>query len=161
MGGAVVQQLLLDYPDLLKAGILLNTGAKLKVAPVIFDMLEKDYNGYLSTIGKLVACKTTQPEQLKQFQEETARCKPEVTRKDFRACNRFDVMQRVGSITLPVLVVSAEDDQLTPPKYGEFLKNNIPNASRILIAEAGHILPAEKPEEFNGAIINFLDDSNP
>jgi pimeloyl-ACP methyl ester carboxylesterase len=160
MGGAVTLQLLLDYPDLLKAGILLNTGAKLKVAPVIFDTLENDFNGYLSMIGEFVASKTTNPESLKRFQEEAARCKPGVALGDFYACNRFDVMQRVGSITLPVLVVSAEDDQLTPLKYGEFLENNIPKASRIIVGEAGHILPMEKPQEFNRAVIDFLDRLN-
>ncbi|MGA8180479.1 MAG: alpha/beta hydrolase [Desulfobacterales bacterium] len=157
MGGAVTQQLLLDYPDFIKAGILVNTGAKLKVAPAIFDTLENDYSGYLSMIGKSVASKTTGPELIKRFQGEAARCKPAVALGDFHACNRFDVMQLVGSITLPVLVVSAADDQLTPLKYGEFLENNIPKASRIIVAEAGHILPMEKPEEFNRAIIDFLD----
>jgi len=160
LGGAVVLQVMLDYPDLLKAGILINTGAKLKVAPVIFDILEKDYPGYLSMISNLVTSKTTKPEHIKHFQEETAQCKPEVTLGDFRACNRFDVMQRLGAITRPVLVVSAADDQLTPPKYSEFLQNNIPGATRVIVPESGHILPMEKPAELNRAIINFLDYSN-
>ena len=66
-------------------------------------------------------------------------------------------MQHIGSIKLPVLVVSAEDDQLTPVKYGEFLKNNIPETSGAHILDAGHIVPMEKPEEVNSAIIDFLD----
>ena len=157
MGGAITLQLLLDCPDLLKAGILVTTGARLKVAAEIFEALEKDYNCYLEMIGELIASKATTSEQLKRYLEETASCKPEVTRGDFCASNRFDVMQRLAAITLPVLVVSAEDDQLTPTKYGEFLENTIPNASRIHIMEAGHLLPLEKPEKFNRAIIKFLD----
>ena len=157
MGGAVVQQFMLDYPALSKAGILINTGARLKVAPAVFDILAKDYPGYLSMISSLAASKTTPPEHLSRFQEQAAQCKPEVALGDFRACNRFDVMQRLGSITRPVLVVSAADDQLTPPKYGEFLENNIPGATRVIIPESGHILPMEKPAELNRAIVNFLD----
>jgi pimeloyl-ACP methyl ester carboxylesterase len=157
MGGAIALQLLLDCPDLLRAGILLNTGAKLKVAPEIFDLLGKDYNGYIEMIGRLVASKSPNSDQIAPFKENSARCKPEVTLGDFRACNRFDVMQRIASITLPVLVVSAADDQLTPPKYGEFLENMIPNACRSHIEKAGHIVPMEKPEEFNSVIIKFLD----
>jgi pimeloyl-ACP methyl ester carboxylesterase len=160
MGGAVCQQILLDAPNLPAAGILINTGARLKAAPAIFDMLEKDYAGYLSLIGRLVGTEKTAPEHLKRFREETARCKPEIIRGDFLACNGFDVMPRLGSISLPVLVVSAEGDQLTPPKYGEFLENSIPGATRITVPEAGHILPMEKPEELNRAIIDFLDHSN-
>jgi pimeloyl-ACP methyl ester carboxylesterase len=157
MGGAITLQLLLDCPDLLKAGILLGTGARLKVAPVIFETFEKDYSDYLTMICELIASESTDPEIVRRWREETARCNPAVTLGDFHACNRFDVMQRIGSIALPVLVVSAEDDRLTPVKYGEFLKNNIPTASGIHIMDAGHILPMEKPDEFNGAVRKFLD----
>jgi pimeloyl-ACP methyl ester carboxylesterase len=156
MGGAIVLQLLIDSQDMLTAGILLSTGARLKVAPEIFEALEKNYNDYLALISELIASKATDSKIIRRFREETARCSPEVIVRDFQACNCFDVMQHIGSITLPVLVVSAEDDRLTPTKYGEFLKNNIPKASGAHIMDAGHILPMEKPEEFNEAIKNFL-----
>jgi len=160
LGGAITLQLLLDCPNLLKAGILLSTGARLKVAPMIFEALEKDYNAYLTMICELIASPTTDSEIIRRWREETARCNPEVTLRDFQACNRFDVMQHIGTIALPVLVVSAEDDQLTPTKYGEFLKNSIPKASGSHIMDAGHILPMEKPEALNRAIKNFLDHKN-
>lgn len=160
MGGAITLQLLLDFPDQLMAGILINTGAKLKVAPVIFETIENDYNGYLAMIGEFVASKTANPEKLRRFQEEAASCRPEIALGDFQACNRFDVIKRLGSITVPVLIVSADEDQLTPPKYGEFLQNNIPQACRIHVMAAGHIVPLEKPDEFNRAVIEFLDGAN-
>lgn len=160
MGGAIVLQLLIDSQEMLTAGILLSTGAKLKVAPVIFETLEKNYNDFMDMISDLIASKATDPEIIRRYREETARCDPAVALRDFQACNCFDVMQHIRSITLPVLVVSAEDDQLTPTKYGEFLKNNLPKASGAHIMDAGHILPMEKPEEFNEAIKNFLTLNN-
>lgn len=160
MGGAIVLQLLIDSQEMLTAGILLSTGAKLKVAPVIFETLEKNYNDFMDMISDLIASKATDPEIIRRYREETARCDPAVALRDFQACNCFDVMQHIRSITLPVLVVSAEDDQLTPTKYGEFLKNNLPEASGAHIMDAGHILPMEKPEEFNEAIKNFLTLNN-
>jgi pimeloyl-ACP methyl ester carboxylesterase len=156
MGGAVALQLLLEYPNLLKAGILISTGAKLKVAPVIFEALENDYSSYVKLICQFIAGKDTDPEVIKHFREQIERCDPQVTLKDFVACNGFDVMQRIESITLPVLVVSAEDDQVTPPKYGDFLEKAISSASRVEINDAGHIVPMEKPEEVNNAIIEFV-----
>jgi pimeloyl-ACP methyl ester carboxylesterase len=157
LGGAIVQQLLLDFPDFFKAGILISSGAKLKVAAEIFDAVEKDVKSYVDMMVKLVASKSTDPDRVKSFKDDTARCQSEVLIKDFRACDRFDVMQRVGSITSPVLVVSAEDDLVTPPKYGEFLETSIAKASRVHILEAGHFAPLEKPEEVNRAIMEFLD----
>jgi pimeloyl-ACP methyl ester carboxylesterase len=157
MGGAIVLQLLIDSQDMLTAGILLSTGAKLKVAPVIFETLEKNYNDFTDMISGLAASKATDSEIIRRFRQEITRCNPAVTLKDFQACNGFDVMQHIGSIKLPVLVVSAEDDQLTPTKYGEFLKNNIADASGAHIMDAGHILPMEKPAAFNEAVQKFLD----
>ena len=157
LGGAVVQQLLLDYPDLFKAGILISSGSKLKVAPEIFNAIEKDITSYVELMANFAASKSTDPDRVKRFKDDTAQCKPEVLIQDFQACNRFDVMQRVESITSPVLVVTAEDDQVTPPKYGDFLETSIEKASRVHIMEAGHIVPMEKPEEVNRAIVEFLD----
>jgi pimeloyl-ACP methyl ester carboxylesterase len=157
LGGAIAQQLLLDFPDLFKAGILISTGSKLKVAPEIFDAIEKDIKSYVDMMVKLVASKATDRSRLKSFVDDTARCKSEILIQDFRACDRFDVMQRVASITSPVLVVTAEDDLVTPPKYGDFLETSIAKASRVHILEAGHIVTMEKPEEVNRAITEFLD----
>ncbi len=79
---------------------------------------------------------------------------------DFRACDEFDVMDRLSAIVVPVLIISAEDDLLTPPKYGDFLEKNIPNADRAHIMDAGHLAPLEKPQEVTQAIFKFLDRQN-
>ena len=157
LGGAIVQQLLLDYPDRFRAGILVSTGARLKVLPAIFDAIEKDYNGFVEMIKEFSASEKTGPKLLEPLMEDSAKCKPEVALCNFRACNDFDVMERLSSIEVPVLVISAEDDKLTPPKYGEFLEKNIKNATRVHIRDAGHLSPAEKPDEVNKAILDFLE----
>ena len=157
LGGAITQQLMLDYPDLFEAGILICTGSKLRVAPDIFNAIAEGMDYYAEMITKFVASKMTHPDRLRRFKSDTARCKSEVVVKDFRACDGFDVMGRIGSISAPVLVVTAEDDQVTPPKYGDFLENSISAASRTHVKDAGHIVPMEKPEEINQAIADFLD----
>jgi pimeloyl-ACP methyl ester carboxylesterase len=55
------------------------------------------------------------------------------------------------------MVISAQDDKLTPPKYADFLESAIPNTTRAHISDAGHIAPLEKPRETNQAIIEFLN----
>ena len=45
MGGAITQQLLLDYPDNFLAGVLIGTGARMKVMPVIFETIETELPG--------------------------------------------------------------------------------------------------------------------
>ena len=157
MGGAIVLQMLIAYPDRLKAGILIATGAKMEVAPAFFETIEKDYNGFAGWLSKICVSKKTEPRKVDPFREDLLRCRPAVTINDFGACDRFDVVDQISAISSPVLVVTAEEDKLTPPKLGEFLEGQIKNASRVHIMDAGHIVPVEKPDEVNKAITTFLD----
>ncbi len=157
VGGAIVQQLLLDFSKQFEAGILIGSGAKLKVLPMIFEAIEKDYHGFVEMLCKLAASEKTAPEVIQPFRDDLQKCDPRVAFGDFQACNRFDVVDRLAEISVPVMVISAQDDKLTPPKYADFLESAIPNATRAHILDAGHIAPVEKPREVNQAIIEFLD----
>jgi pimeloyl-ACP methyl ester carboxylesterase len=66
-------------------------------------------------------------------------------------------MGRIAEISVPVMIISAQEDKLTPPKYADFLESAIPNTTRAHILDAGHIAPMEKPHRVNQAIIAFLD----
>jgi len=157
IGGAIAQQMLLDHPARLQAGVLVSTGARLKVMPQIFEAIEKDYKQFMAMSRMLAASAKTPPAMLEPLMQDTARCAPRVTTGDFRACDRFDVMARLGEIALPVLIISAEEDQLTPPKYSDFMEKSIPGAVRCRIKDAGHVVPVEKPEAVSLAIKEFLD----
>ena len=157
LGGAITQQLLLDYPDRFDVGILIGTGAKLKVLPDIFKAIRKDYTGFVEMLCKLSSSEKSDLTQIQPFRDDLNRCRPDVTYGDFQACNQFDMMASLEDIRVPVLVISAEEDKLTPPKYADYLESAIPNAVRAHIADAGHIAPLEKPRTVNQAIIDFLD----
>jgi len=157
IGGAIVLQLLLDSAQHFPAGILIGTGAKLKVHPMIFEAIEKDYSGLVEMLCKFSVSGKTAPEAIQSFRDDLQKCDPRVTLGDFQACNGFDVMERLAEISVPVLVISAQYDQLTPPKYADFIESAISNTTRAHISDAGHIAPMEKPGEVNQAIIEFLD----
>jgi pimeloyl-ACP methyl ester carboxylesterase len=157
MGGAVTQQILLDYPDLARAVILICSGATLKVHPAIFESIQNDYNGFVDFISKLAASPKTDPEVVRPFREDFLRLKAEAAYRDFQACNHFDVTERLSSIAVPVLVVTAEEDKLTPPQNGEALVMGIKNANRAHINGAGHVVAIEKSDEVNQTILEFLD----
>jgi pimeloyl-ACP methyl ester carboxylesterase len=157
LGGAIVLQLLLDSGERFRAGILIGSGARLKVSPAILEAIENDYPGFVEMICKFASSGNTHPNLVEPFRDCLTKCDPGVTYGDFQACGRFNVAERLDEISVPVLVISAEDDQMTPPKYAQFLEDGIPNAARIHIHDAGHIAPMEKPQAVNRAIIEFLD----
>ena len=156
IGGAIVLQLLLDYPEIFPAGILCGTGARLRVAPAILETIASNYARFVDMLGRLGSAADTDPACLQPAMEAARCCRPEVTLNDFRACNRFDVMGRLGEIFRPVLIVSGAEDQLTPPKYADYLEQQIFEAERVHLAAAGHLLPLEQPEALNDAINRFV-----
>jgi pimeloyl-ACP methyl ester carboxylesterase len=156
LGGAIAQTLALDAPELLRALVLVGTGARLKVFPELFEIMARDY---AEAVGFMTehAWSSASPADLKERGRETVRAtRPSVTRGDFTACNGFDVMERLGDIRLPTLVVVGEDDRLTPPKYAEFLVRSIAGAQLVRIPGAGHYVSLEQPAEVNRAIRDFL-----
>ena len=158
MGGAITQQLLLNHPGRFRAAVLSSTGARLRVVPVIFEAIQNDFPRYIELMGQFSASSKTPLEVIKPCLEDTARQKPEVVAGDFRACHIFNVIERLGEIKTPVLIISAQDDLLTPPKFGDLLEQKIPGSRRVHILDSGHMIPVEKPEEFNRALVAFLDE---
>ena len=64
LGGAIALQMLLDYPQKLAGGILIGTGARLRVHPAIFEALEKDFHGFTDSMEFYGASPKTDPGRL-------------------------------------------------------------------------------------------------
>ncbi len=156
LGGAIALQLLLDYPGEFAGGILIGSGARLRVRPEIFDLIARDYTGFVAATGPLAASPRTAADVLGPVQALTAACSPATTAADYRACDRFDVMDRLGEIHLPVLVIGGADDGLTPVKYADYLARHINAAQRVIIPRAGHLAPVEQPAAVSDAIRDFV-----
>lgn len=70
--------------------------------------------------------------------------------------DRPDSTPDLAAITVPVLVLHGEQDQLMPLAVGEELASQIPGARMVSIPNAGHVSPMENPEAVNAAIREFL-----
>ncbi len=156
LGGAVALQMVLDSPEKYPAMILVNSGARLRVLPAIFETIRNHYDGYVASFANMAASEKSDKKLLDAILEDARCCHPDVVLSDFTACNHFDVMERLKEIKLPVLILSADEDRLSPVKYGAYLADNISAADHVTIKEAGHMSPVEKPGEVNNAIIEFL-----
>lgn len=158
LGGAIALHLLVHHGDRLKAGILANTGARLKVLPAIIETVESDYDQHLKGLIDFAVARGNHDN--KDICRKVLACStagPTVTADDFRACDSFDLSDRVSSVSLPVLVLSAAGDILTPKKYADWMEAQIHGAKHVTLDGAGHMSPIEQPGAFNTAIIQFLD----
>ena len=71
-----------------------------------------------------------------------------------------EVVDRLGEITAPTLVLWGEQDGWLPVSTGERLAAAIPTARRATIQDAGHFLPEDKPEQAADEVLRFLDENN-
>lgn len=156
MGGAVSQTLALARSDLIDGLILIGTGARLRVLPVAFERLRADYAEGCAFLSSFAFSPGAAEGLREGARVSMLMNRPEVTIGDFTACNSFDLMDRIGGIKAPTLVVCGLDDQLTPPKYSEFLAQRIPQARLTLVEQAGHFVHLEQPNLVNAAIRQFL-----
>jgi proline iminopeptidase len=73
--------------------------------------------------------------------------------------NGWTVMNRLGEITTPTLVMAGRDDFLFPPEHQAALAAGIPNARLRIIERAGHNPHEERTAEVIAAVTDFIADT--
>jgi 3-oxoadipate enol-lactonase len=99
------------------------------------------------------------PEQAplrRRFLENMARNEKRAYVASQRAVVGWSVLDRIGAIEAPVLVVASERDYW-PVAVKEAYARRMQRAEVAVVAGAGHALPIESPERFNRMLVAFLD----
>lgn len=159
LGGAVAIEHALTESPRLKGVVLLATGARLRVHPMILQLFEQvKASGqkipplppglYEHDIDLALVEKASRDRELTPIETGGA---------DWRAADGFDRMKDLADVEVPALIVAGTNDALTPAKYAEFLAANIPNNELQVIDGAGHMLVMERVEEVAGWIERFAD----
>ncbi len=156
LGGAIIQSYYYLYPKRIKALILIGTGGRLRVSPVILDSLKSDYHEFLKALPNGAFNISTSADIINDYVKETSTVRPNVTFKDFSICDTFDTLEKTSSINIPCLIIVGKSDKLTPIKYSEFFHNKIENSDLHIIDDAGHMVMLEKPVEVNNKIKSFF-----
>jgi pimeloyl-ACP methyl ester carboxylesterase len=157
LGGAIAFLYALEYPDELAGVVSVGSGARLRVHPMFLEELEKA-DEEPKRFAKLqdIAWERVEPELAEVVKRRGIENGPAVMLNDLRACDAFDVMNRLGEIRTPTLALCGSDDVMTPPKYSHHLVEKLPEARALVIEGGTHMVFAEKPEEVNDAIAEFV-----
>ena len=78
------------------------------------------------------------------------RSKPGVLHQDLTACNAYEAargLEVAAQVACPSLVLLGAQDRMTPAEAGHKLAAVIPGARVVELAECGHMMMAEKPDE--------------
>jgi pimeloyl-ACP methyl ester carboxylesterase len=66
--------------------------------------------------------------------------------------------EKLEQFSLPVLVVTGDDDRVVPTAESVRLASELPNARLSVIGNAGHVPHEERPADFMNAMRDFLND---
>lgn len=81
------------------------------------------------------------------------RCKEGVLFNDLSACNAYqNAIAAAATIKVPVTLVLGERDMMTPAKAGRALAVALPGSRTVVLAGAGHMMMAERPDELLAAL---------
>lgn len=159
MGGAIAQEISLNFPEQVIALGLIGTASRL---PVNQQLLEEttSANNFQIAVEKIVSWSfdNSCPPRLKELvARRMAETRPSVLHDDLLACNSFDITARVPEITCPTLVLCGANDRMVPLRAMESLASLIPGAHFEVIPGAGHMVVLEKPQSVADALMGFFN----
>ena len=165
LGGAVAQQLALDFPELVRSLVLVNTASRFVTSEWRQRMLGlKRFAGvYLQGMDKVAV---DVADRLFPLLEQTplrteavtriASNDPKAYRASLWAIARFNATFLLELITCPTLIIAGEQDTTVPLAAKQMLAQRIPNSRLVIIPNSGHATPIDQPEAFNSAVLDFL-----
>ena len=167
MGGMIAQELALAHPDRVRSLILGCTAAGGPTA-VLADR----------EVGLAMAARASKPPEeairmmvpyiydastpRERVEEDVAlRVRTAMSNEAFAAQYQgirswAGTIDRLGSLTMPVLVIHGETDRLVPPGNAHLIANAIPHAKLAMLPNASHIFFTDQPEATRDAILPFL-----
>ena len=66
-------------------------------------------------------------------------------------------VEDLARIRVPVAIVHSEHDEFIKREHAEYLARSIPNAEFVYLSGVSHFAPLQRSEQFNAALLAFLD----
>ena len=162
MGGAIALELALRRPEWLAGLILTCSGARYLVSARLMRLLREDYE---AAVDLIIAQSFGSHEGTLSYAQKARRygtrrhmlrTPQEVALADHETCAKFDVRNRLGEIELPTLIIAGGQDRATPPRLSRELHKGIKVSRLVVVEGAGHMLPMERPDEYNAMVKEFI-----
>lgn len=164
MGGTIAFQLLADRPDLVRSAVITNSGPELILRTPEQRRAIRARVAIVSTMGTkvmgmLIARKLfpgpRNASVRAAFVDQIGSMKRRAYLHALRAMVGWSVTDRLARMDRPVLVLASDQDY-SPVALKREYAAKMPRAEVVVISDARHALPVERPEEFNAAVSEFL-----
>ena len=162
LGNRISRAAALKYPDRIATVSLLAAGGLVKPLTISGELGQLLENNTLELDEKVTLARRTlfshaSPEELIRDYAASLNYWPQARQAQIHANRATPLKQWWAGGTGPMLIVQGLDDKTAPPENGELMKKEF--AQRITLvnlADAGHLMGLEKPDETALAITTFL-----
>lgn len=164
IGGLIAQGLAVKRPDLIRAMVISNTGAKIGTHQMWQDRIDAVKAGGIEALADAV---------LERWFSKPFRATPELTAwrnmltrtpdQGYMGCSAAiqgtDFMTPTSGLTLPTLAIAGSEDGATPPDLMRETAALIKGSKFHLIRGAGHLPCVENPQEYARVLSDFITET--
>jgi 3-oxoadipate enol-lactonase len=94
--------------------------------------------------------------RIRQIRDTVAATSPDGYRAGAEAIIAFDVLDRLGQVRAPTLVICGDEDPGTPPEGNRAIAARIAGARYVEIAHARHLPMVQHPREYAAILLEWL-----
>jgi len=158
LGGAVGMQLALDAPKRIDRLVLACTSSRFGDPAGWDERIELARSGGMEAIADVVLPRWFTPAfgDVQRFRAMLVSTPADVYIRYCQLLGEYDLRGSLSGIGAPTLAIAGADDPTSPPEQLTELAAEIPNAGLAVIAQAAHLANAERPDEFNRAMLEHL-----
>lgn len=169
MGGAIAQELCINYPDRVTALVLISTWPRFNnYAKTVYENLKRlrktsQPDHFMELLQLWIFAAPYYEKNLAELQEGQANAAANDTPQtsegfdgQLDACIQHDAVSRLPQIKVPTLITIGLQDIFTPPAFSRILHQGIEGSQMIEFPNGGHVHHWEDLDRFNTVTTNFL-----
>ncbi len=156
MGGGVVMSYVLNSEFRCPKALVLVDSSPVLILPKVVPGLLVEVMEETRRRGHPAFDEYAERHNMKQYENSMKYLDVIAMQRDLRACNKFDITDRIKDITIPTFVLVGENDNVITPAIVKEYIEQIPHADLAVVRGADHIPMIEQPEEFNRLFRKFI-----
>lgn len=164
MGGVNVQQFAIDYPELTKGLVIIDSDPIFKNNPGMPEFYQEVLKlegaidrKFMDDFQKATLADPIDSAYYNLLVDEGIKVPSSVFKAALEGLMNVDFTEQLKQITAPALIFWGNKDAFCTFKGQEILVNNIKNSKLIVYGNTGHALHWEEPKKFSEDLVNFID----
>jgi pimeloyl-ACP methyl ester carboxylesterase len=160
MAGGIGLHMALHQPDRLQMVILVDGACYTSgtYGDDTFDLVSINPTDWFEVNFRTICSPKTDFERIQEIAFDVRRCAPEVAFNDIRAYASLNLLDKIGTVKVPLIALHGEDDWSIPPELGEKtleLAGGFTLFKKLI--NVGHFPQTENPEVFNQAFDEVIN----